>query len=136
MSKFILVFGVMVFLAGCSSTMTYRGAGSFDELVKARYDCSRVDGGVCNQSQFDACVASKGFYRAKNGRHDASSIMLSTRQCYNSHDNSHMNKALGKALRDWGKSISNPQMPTGGTTYRTGPDGDMFRCENGICVRD
>ena len=86
-------------LAGCIHGGTYRftGPGSFQDFATVRYQClqetkTRTSGAFVNQyggaassdvtpscTAFDACLASKGYYRNPNGTFDASSIPITCR---------------------------------------------------------
>ena len=86
-------------LGGCVHGGTYKftGPGTFQDFATARYQClqetqTRSSGAFVNQyggaasssvapscTAFDACLASKNYYRSPNGNFDASSIPVSCR---------------------------------------------------------
>lgn len=93
---------MMFFLVGgCTvgGTMNFSGPGNFQDLAQARYECyaslqghsvsgvANADTGVAAVSggptvscgAFEACLASKGYVRDKNGHLDASSLRVSCR---------------------------------------------------------
>ena len=70
-----------LFLSGCvpyGGTLNFSGPGSFQDFANARYQCFSALGGVSTVScgAMDSCMASKGYIRDRNGRHDASSIQV------------------------------------------------------------
>lgn len=73
-------------LAGCSTATKYSGPGTYDDFVKARYAClqentrpvagvAATQGGLFGRSRhlpncsaLAACMAAKGYLRAKDGK--------------------------------------------------------------------
>ena len=91
--KLFLISAVSFLVSACGGqTLKYSGSGSFQDLANARNACAEH---VCNDSRFNACVAAKGFYRSKQGRHDASSIKL-----YCQPGPNHWSRRIGPAVQE------------------------------------
>ena len=90
--RILLVVALGALLSGCAygGTDHYAGPGSSQDFANARYQCYaslRGISGVANAQiarlkapvscgELDVCMASRGYVRNKNGRHDSSSISV------------------------------------------------------------
>lgn len=96
MKKILFISTSIILLVACihGGTLRFTGPGNMQQFAQARYQCIqetsvREGGAYVNQyggasanrvvtkcSVFDACLASKGYYRDPAGNLDASSIPI------------------------------------------------------------